>query len=271
MKKAIILTISLMLFHIQIIAQEILDTSYLECTYKFVIMRDTVEKKKSTGDTDMRLLVGNKYSKFYSHKVFARDSLLQTMTENDVISVISSGGFKDIAQKYNSIEGYKIYTNHRENKIIFTDIQPPNKIQYSEDVPKQDWKILSETKDIDGYKCQKATCRFRGRDYEAWFTREILVNEGPWKFNGLPGLIVKVYDTQEHYDFELTSVHKVNRQITFNEQSYPKGSLNDHIKMCRYRIQNPLANMMQSQSWSNVRTTFSPDPKQYDVMERDIK
>ncbi|MDR2126438.1 MAG: GLPGLI family protein, partial [Prevotellaceae bacterium] len=102
-----------------------------------------------------------------------------------------------------------------------------------------------------------------------WFTNEIPVKEGPWKFNGLPGLIVKVYDTQEHYDFELTSVRKINQQITFNEQNYNKVSLKDHIKICRYRIQNPLANLMSRSR--NVQTTLNPDPKPFDVMERDIK
>jgi GLPGLI family protein len=268
MKKILILITILPLFIVQIKAQEILDTAYMECTYSFKKMVDTIQRK-SVRDTDMRLLVGKKYSKFYSHIVFARDSLLQTMNENEVISVISSGRFIDIAHKYNSVEAYKIYTNHKERQITVTDVQPPNRVLYNEQLPKQDWKITNEAKEIAGYKCQKATCTFRGRDYVAWFTNEIPVKEGPWKFNGLPGLIVKVYDTQEHYDFKLTSIRKANTQITFDEKSFDKVSLKDHIKICRYRIQHPLENLMSK--GRNVHTTFSPDPKPYDVMERDIK
>ena len=59
---------------------------------------------------------------------------------------------------------------------------------------------------IAGYQCQKATTFFAGRDYEAWFTREIPVSDGPYKFSGLPGLIVKVNDTGNNYTFELTSL-----------------------------------------------------------------
>jgi GLPGLI family protein len=270
MKKTISLTVSLMLFHIQIIvAQEILDTSYMECTYKFVLMTDTVEKKKTTRDVNMLLLVGNKYSKFYSHTLFVIDSVLESMSDNERIYMLTNSGIPDFVRQYGSFTPEKIYTNHKENKITLTDMQPPNRIQYNETVPKQDWKILSETKDFSGYKCQKAICTFRGRDYVAWFTYEIPVNDGPWKFNGLPGLIVKVYDTQEHYDFELTFIRKISRQIMFTEQNYVEGSIKDHIRICRYKIRNPLANMMQSAT--NVRTTFSPDPKRYDVMERDIK
>jgi GLPGLI family protein len=269
MKKTLIIIISLILTATGVQAQETLDISYMECTYSFTQMIDTVSQKKSVRDSDMRLLIGKRYSKFYSHTVFARDSVLNTMTENEKISMLSDGSLLNLIQPYRSTDTYKVYTNHKENRIIFTDIQPPNRIQYSENVPEQNWKITTETKEITGYKCQKATCTFRGRDYIAWFTREIPVKEGPWKFNGLPGLIVKVYDMQEHYEFELTAIRKNSRQITFDEQNYPIVSLKDHIKICRIRIQNPLAYLKNS--GRNVRTTFSPDPKKYDVMERDIK
>jgi GLPGLI family protein len=268
MKKIFILSITVLLCS-QIKAQDILDTSYFECTYTFTQMTDTVTQKKSIRDRDMRLLIGKTYSKFYSQKLQNLDSILNSMTEAERISMLSGGNFIDLIKKYSSTEAYKVYTNHKEHQITVTDFQPPSRVLYSEPLPNQNWKILSDTKDFNGYKCQKATSSFRGRDYVAWFTNEIPVKEGPWKFNGLPGLIVKVYDTQEHYDFELTSVRKINQQITFNGQDYNKVSLKDHIKICRYRIQNPLANLMSRSK--NVRTTLNPDPKPYDVMERDIK
>jgi hypothetical protein len=62
---------------------------------------------------------------------------------------------------------------------------------------------------------------------------------------------------------------KIKKEITFNEKDFQKISLKDHIKICRNRIQNPLAYLMNS--GKNVHTTFSSEPKKYDVMERDIK
>ncbi|MDR1984814.1 MAG: GLPGLI family protein [Prevotellaceae bacterium] len=265
MKKIIVGIVSLSLIAANAKAQEILDEAYLECSYTFTQMIDTITQKKSIGDTDMRLLVGKKFSKFYSIKLHELDSVLKSMTETEQISMLSSGGLTDFIQKYRSTEGYKVYTNHIEHKIIFTDVQPPNRILYNESTPKQDWKIEKETKEIAGNKCQKATCNFRGRNYVAWFTNEIPISEGPWKFNGLPGLIVKVYDTQEHYDFELTYTRKIKKEITFNEKDFKEISLKDHIRICRHRIQHPLEN------FRNVRSTLNPDPKKYDVRERDIK
>lgn len=56
------------------------------------------------------------------------------------------------------------------------------------------WDLKGEFKTISNYKCQKAVGKFRGRIYEAWFTSEIPLSFGPWKFFGLPGLILEVYD-----------------------------------------------------------------------------
>lgn len=70
---------------------------------------------------------------------------------------------------------------------------------YTIEKPKQIvWNITPESKKISGYKCQKATGRFRGRDYIAWFTRDIPSECGPWKFNGLPGLILEVVEKNSH-------------------------------------------------------------------------
>ncbi|MFW6222143.1 MAG: GLPGLI family protein, partial [Bacteroidota bacterium] len=47
------------------------------------------------------------------------------------------------------------------------------------------WEFLSERKQVVGYDCQKATAFFRGRTWYAWFTNQIPVADGPWKFHGL--------------------------------------------------------------------------------------
>lgn len=68
-----------------------------------------------------------------------------------------------------------------------------------------DWKITTERKQILKYTCIKATTMFRGRTYVAWFTEDVPTPIGPWKFNGLPGLIIAVNDTENIYTFELTA------------------------------------------------------------------
>lgn len=66
-----------------------------------------------------------------------------------------------------------------------------------------EWNIGDETKEILGYKCFIATAHFRGNDWIAWFTPDIPLSLGPWKFGGLPGLILEIYDSDRHYIYEI--------------------------------------------------------------------
>lgn len=74
----------------------------------------------------------------------------------------------------------------------------------------QDWKISKESKTIGNYKVIKATCNFRGRNWEAWFAPDISLSIGPWKFRGLPGLIIQVYDETKRYNYNLAEIETVN-------------------------------------------------------------
>ncbi|GFZ79627.1 hypothetical protein GCM10011531_06890 [Aquaticitalea lipolytica] len=73
-------------------------------------------------------------------------------------------------------------------------------------IPKIKWKILKETKEIGSFVCVKAICNFRGRDYTAWFSLDIPLPYGPWKLQGLPGLILEAYDTDKEIFFYFKSI-----------------------------------------------------------------
>lgn len=77
--------------------------------------------------------------------------------------------------------------------------------QYMEGSLNLDWELQNETKTIAGLTCSKAMTNYGGREYTAWYTTEIPISDGPYIFNGLPGLIVKVVDSKGWYDFELKS------------------------------------------------------------------
>ncbi|MCI3938500.1 GLPGLI family protein [Chryseobacterium aahli] len=70
------------------------------------------------------------------------------------------------------------------------------------------WKITSEQKTIGKYKSQKAETNYGGRNWIAWFTTELPFSDGPYIFNGLPGLIVSIQDSNNDYSFNLIEVKK---------------------------------------------------------------
>lgn len=99
----------------------------------------------------------------------------------------------------------------RENELTEWAIMPFPEIthyRYSEPWPSMKWQLEDERQTICGYQCQKATCHWRGRDFAAWFTPKIPIKSGPWKFGGLPGLIMKVYDSRRLYLWEAVAVEK---------------------------------------------------------------
>ncbi len=77
---------------------------------------------------------------------------------------------------------------------------------YEEDYAPQEWIVGDSTKQILGYTCKKAACDFRGRHWTAWFAEDIPIKEGPWKLNGLPGLILEAYDAKMDYHYTATSI-----------------------------------------------------------------
>jgi GLPGLI family protein len=81
------------------------------------------------------------------------------------------------------------------------------------------WKLLDETKKLNNFLCQKASCDFRGRTYTAWFTIDIPVSLGPWKLNGLPGLILEAYDSKNQVHF-YAEVISFNSNYTIEEKLF---------------------------------------------------
>ncbi|MBD8081278.1 GLPGLI family protein [Chryseobacterium caseinilyticum] len=79
---------------------------------------------------------------------------------------------------------------------------------------KVNWKLSQETKKYAEYTIQKATTNFGGREWTAWFTKEIPLSEGPYKFTGLPGLVVLLKDSNDQFDFSL--VKSINLPETYD-------------------------------------------------------
>lgn len=102
-------------------------------------------------------------------------------------------------------------------------------LYYTESLPDFNWQIGTETATVCGYECIKATSHWRGRDFTAWFTLDIPVEYGPWKFGGLPGLIMKVADSDGVYTFEAVAVENGNYPIYAPRGSKYKQSTREKV------------------------------------------
>jgi len=145
---------------------------------------------------NMILLVKDHQSKFFSKEQFANDSIL-----------IEKEKTKGKAQKkydYN----FMIIKDHQQKKLYkFTPLLR-DFYKTSENIPTFSWMISNETKKIANYTSQKATLNYGNRTWEAWFTTDIALQEGPYIFYGLPGLIIHMKDSKDNYEFSFTGVKK---------------------------------------------------------------
>lgn len=144
-------------------------------------------------------------SMFYSENRIKRDSVMKANFQSG-----GARGFnRDQMESLRSNINYTIEKNKKDQKTIYKDRLGRDQYSYEEDRP-LNWKILSETTKIGDYKVQKAETDFGGRKWTAWFTTDLPYQDGPYKFNGLPGLIVKAEDSTGDYSFDLMKNYKIS-------------------------------------------------------------
>ena len=116
------------------------------------------------------------------------------------------------------------FTNLNTNKLSSTETITFDKSLYlvTEALPKLEWDLShADTLKIGTYICNKATTSFRGRNYIAWYTNDIAITFGPWKFHGLPGLILDMYDETHKYEWIVTKISKkVINEKTLNQGTH---------------------------------------------------
>ncbi len=209
MKKHISLFI--LFLSLAVSAQQEANRFFYELTFKPKKANPTTEKVM------MILDVAKDKSYFRDYTFIASDSLAKAEVE----AMQKAGVYKDISKSIKMPKfSYKIIKDYPDMKMAYSEGiingMTPIELVYKESV-KIDWKILPENQKIGAYNAQKATTDFGGRKWTAWFSKDIPFNDGPYKFHGLPGLIVKVEDADKDYSFEL----KGNKKITnFEEYSY---------------------------------------------------
>ena len=85
---------------------------------------------------------------------------------------------------------------------------------YEEPFSEIDWQIVEDsTKTVLGYQCIMASTDYHGRKWTVWFTPEIPVQDGPWKFCGLPGLILEAAEEKGHHHFTADGIEQSSQSI----------------------------------------------------------
>jgi GLPGLI family protein len=185
----------------------VLDTSEIVVVYSMEYVQDTNDPD-FTGNVDMFLFLGQSKSYFLSKEFYSFDTIMRRIANFDQFQQFVLDPDRPFPKF-----SYMVYKNYPEGKLTFIDHIPSDTYSFTEELFLFNWQLMTDTATIKGYKVQKATCDFGGRIWIAWFSPEIPYNDGPYKFNGLPGLILKVHDTRHHYNFELISLKHPEKDI----------------------------------------------------------
>ena len=202
------------------------------CLYRvyYSIEYHPVAKTPSPSHEWIQLLqVGEATQRYLDYGSWQADSILDHgvkagLRPEDFIPAYYSAGKR-------SLSGNHLLFRQAEGKVEGFDRILKDHFTYEEPIPHQQWELVPGDSVIAGYTCHRAQTHYRGRDYTAWYTEEIPLSYGPYKFRGLPGLIACIYDRDRDYVFSLQGFERAPAE----EMIYRKERV--YFKTTRERLQ----------------------------------
>lgn len=237
-------------------AQELTDKFKYKATYDLTWQIDSTNSESIQNET-MVLFIGDKISRFSSEGQYIADSIKEAYKDRER----TQQSFDEMRSKM-PMSALNFYVFKRQNsaQVSFTEKIVKDNYRYKQDIHDLNWEILSETKEVAGFGAQKAKASFSGRDYTAWFTTEIPISEGPYKFRGLPGLILEISDNNDYYTFKLNGFKELNDEISmeFEPEDYLEVSREKFLEIKQEYAENPFIKMENS----GITMGFQPGQKE---------
>jgi GLPGLI family protein len=198
---------------------------YIQGNKSFFVSKNRIINKTITKEYYKKKLEEGKYTKNVN------------ISANDAVMIRAS--------KYKFRVKWLIEKRFDKNELIFENSGFFSRLRYVQKIPVLNWKLIDSTKVIAGYKTHQASIFYKGRKYFAWFSPEIPISDGPYKFHGLPGLILEIYDEKKDYHFTLIAFEKSN---FYPENMFFKGS-----------ALIPLIKTTEQKYLKDFYKTFNPD------------
>ncbi|MDE6061852.1 MAG: GLPGLI family protein [Duncaniella sp.] len=188
------------------------DKSFMECVYEHCIYDPYCDE---TRIEDEILEIGRKASRYGDYNNYLRDSIIKA----DYPTGITVDEFEKLGKKIGRSRLTETLKNFDEGKLRHFESIFGEPYVYDEEIPAFDWQFTDETDEVCGHKCKKATAEFRGRTWNAWYAEDIPIDNGPLKFGGLPGLILKIEDSDKEHIFEAMQVRKSDNNFGYKIRS----------------------------------------------------
>lgn len=194
---------------------EVLDRGDFLATYSLLWKEDSLNADFQRQE-DMYLLIGANYSQFVSKNFLL--GLLQGRRmekEGKLDEFLNLPSDKRLPARF----VYNIFKNYKNGNMVYSGHVMPTRFEYEEGMDVIKWTLGEDTSKALGYRLNQAFTNYGGRNWVAWYSADIPMNDGPYKFCGLPGLILKVYDSKKDYIFEAVTLEKLKEPMDIEKSN----------------------------------------------------
>jgi GLPGLI family protein len=203
--------------------------------YEYRFIPDSTENKQVMSEI-MILDIDQKRSLFFGQEMYRSDSTMLSDSKKGILSMPPDKQMisEQIIKYPNSAQMDYVKLVSYQKYVVSQEVKLP-------------WKLISEFKTILDHKVQKAKVSFGGRAWTAWFAKDIPFQDGPYKFSGLPGLILELEDETKSHHYILKGIRDHPKEFIYpalNNYKISKISYQQFIKLYKnYRI-NPVADLI---------------------------
>ena len=229
------------------------------------------------------LLANSTLSKFFNHRSEEIDSLTSTpeglanfkKTQDAAMKAMISQGRITVAKLPRKKETQYVVKSAQDSIITVYEMLKDEHVYYTEPFSEMVWEIGDSTKNVLGYDCIQATTDYHGRVWTVWFAPDIPIQDGPWKFRGLPGLILEA-TTGDGIGFFVDGIEKTTRQIgdIYGCEKYEKQNRRDILRARRAMIDNPMGSLSATGSLEGVKidpNSIKSKSETFDFFETDYR
>lgn len=213
-------------------------------TYEYDFITDSTNRAGIKKEI-MLLDIQNSGSKYYSYDIFVTDSIISAELEKQGDSGTPWGIIKPNSNFKGNIRS-KVSKEYPDYKT-YLHASLSSDFYKIEETDKPIWKIHSDKMKIGSYSSQKATTKYLGRQWTAWFCTDLPFQDGPYKFYGLPGLIIKLEDKSQTHVMTLIGnkivkeavIQKKNENHAFGPQNEIAVNNQQFTKLWQEHVRDP--------------------------------
>ena len=236
------------------------------------VIYKTVLEKENFNEVNSKLIFKGSVSLFtFAYDIDESNTIHEV--DHDLVDIENAGISFVIDKPISNYE--RVFIDREQNELLSTNYFFRNrdyrKCTVQESTGLFIWSITNNYKELGSFIVYEATTSFRGRDYKAWFTYDIPIDAGPWKFHGLPGLILEVTDEEMGVQFYATSVEvpaKIDFQIEAPDEGFSM-TIEDFAKS-KENVEEEFIDLIMSKLPRGVTASYSVNSSVDRSIEREF-